>query len=160
MILKIVLMPAMKVQYVHWSKSANESDGKPEQKLDAAFGTICRISKCFLQEASRNFNFYIYLSPEQSKGRLKSFKNHLRMYRKCYLIILALKKYASGDPVLLKTEIKDWKWMGPYNFYQLDNFNGVLCTCFITICSNVSKHCLCTSILYIMYPHFHILIFV
>jgi hypothetical protein len=30
---------------VNWKKSTNESKGKPEQKFDAAFRTIVRISK-------------------------------------------------------------------------------------------------------------------
>jgi hypothetical protein len=32
---------------VHWKKSTNKSKGKPEQKFDAAYGTIFRISECF-----------------------------------------------------------------------------------------------------------------
>ncbi len=34
-------------------KSTNKSKGKPEQKLDAAYGTIFRIS--VFKEASKNF---------------------------------------------------------------------------------------------------------
>jgi hypothetical protein len=30
---------------VHWKKLTNESKGKPEQKFDAAFGTIFRQAK-------------------------------------------------------------------------------------------------------------------
>ncbi len=32
---------------VHWRKSTNESEGKPEQKFDVAFGTVFKISKYF-----------------------------------------------------------------------------------------------------------------
>jgi hypothetical protein len=39
---------------VHWKKLANESKGKPEQKFDAAFGTIFRLVNVF-KEASKNF---------------------------------------------------------------------------------------------------------
>jgi hypothetical protein len=35
-------------------KTTIEIKGKPEQKFDAAYGTIFRISKCF-QEAGKNF---------------------------------------------------------------------------------------------------------
>ncbi len=33
---------------VRWRNSANESEGKPEKKFDAAYGTIVRISKCLV----------------------------------------------------------------------------------------------------------------
>jgi hypothetical protein len=37
-----------------------ESEGKPEQTFDAAFGTICRINECF-EEASINFiNIFLF----------------------------------------------------------------------------------------------------
>jgi hypothetical protein len=40
---------------VQWGNLTNESEEKPEQKFDAAYGTIFRIS--IVKEASRNFKF-------------------------------------------------------------------------------------------------------
>jgi hypothetical protein len=41
---------------VHWRKSTNESEGKPEQKnSDVAFGTISDLL-CIFNEASKNFS--------------------------------------------------------------------------------------------------------
>ncbi len=42
--LKIVPVHAMNV---HWRKSTNESEGKPEQKFDVTFVTVFKISKSF-----------------------------------------------------------------------------------------------------------------
>jgi hypothetical protein len=39
---------------VHWKKSTNESKEKPEQKSDAAFGTILELVIVF-KEASKSF---------------------------------------------------------------------------------------------------------
>jgi hypothetical protein len=52
---------------VHWRKSTYESEGKPEQKFDALFRTIYRISKCF-QRSKQKLYTGIYFSPEL--GRL------------------------------------------------------------------------------------------
>jgi hypothetical protein len=60
--LKVVPKPACdsenfsesRPMYVHKKKLTNESKEKPEQKFDAAFGTIFRISKCF-QRSNKNF---------------------------------------------------------------------------------------------------------
>jgi hypothetical protein len=47
-------------------KSTNESKGKLEQKFDAAYGTIFRISKCFQRSNEKlHINFSLEL------GRLK-----------------------------------------------------------------------------------------
>jgi hypothetical protein len=43
-----------------------ESEGKPEQKFDAAFGTIFRISTC-LQRSNKNLTFIFLFK----KARLK-----------------------------------------------------------------------------------------
>jgi hypothetical protein len=32
---------------VHWIKSTNEKEGKPEQKSEVAFGTIFGVGQCF-----------------------------------------------------------------------------------------------------------------
>jgi hypothetical protein len=32
---------------VHWEKSTNEREGKPEQKTDVVFGIIFGIGQCF-----------------------------------------------------------------------------------------------------------------
>jgi hypothetical protein len=54
----------MKIQY--WKKSTKESEGKPEQNFDAAFGTIFRINKCFQRSKEKlHINFSLEL------GRLK-----------------------------------------------------------------------------------------
>jgi hypothetical protein len=60
---------------VHRKKSTNESQGKPEQKFDAAYETICKI--IVFKESSRNF---ILVFPFNKTG--KKCKNHLRMYIK------------------------------------------------------------------------------
>ncbi len=46
---KLFRKPALNV---HWKKLTNESKGKPEQKFEAAFGTIFRTSKCYCITAS------------------------------------------------------------------------------------------------------------
>jgi hypothetical protein len=51
---------------VHMNKSTNESKGKPEQKFDAAFETIFRISK-FLQRSKQKFNIDFSLKPSRIK---------------------------------------------------------------------------------------------
>jgi hypothetical protein len=43
---------------VYWRNSTNESEGKPEQIFDAAYGTVFRIS--VFKEASRNFTFIFH----------------------------------------------------------------------------------------------------
>ncbi len=51
---------------VNWKKSTNKSKEKPEQKFDAAFGTIIRINKCFQRNKYKlHINFSLEL------GRLK-----------------------------------------------------------------------------------------
>jgi hypothetical protein len=48
---------------VHWRTSTNESEGKPEQKFDAAYGIIFKISSVF-KEAIRNFTFiFLFNNP-------------------------------------------------------------------------------------------------
>jgi hypothetical protein len=42
-------------------------EGKPEQKFDAAFGTVFRITKCFQRSKQKH---YIYFSLEQ--GRIEN----------------------------------------------------------------------------------------
>jgi hypothetical protein len=49
----------------HWRNLTNESEGKPEQKFDAAYGTILRISKCFQRSKQK---LYIYFFPSQAKS--------------------------------------------------------------------------------------------
>jgi hypothetical protein len=49
-------------------KSTNESQGEPEQKIDAVYGTILITSKCF-QRSKRKL--HINFSPE-----LDRLKNH------------------------------------------------------------------------------------
>jgi hypothetical protein len=51
-------------------KKTNESKGKPEQKFEAAYGTIFRISKYIFKEESKNFILVFLLN---YKG--KKFKN-------------------------------------------------------------------------------------
>jgi hypothetical protein len=47
---------------VHWKKLTNESKGKPEQKFDAAFGTIFSESGSVFKEASKHFIFIFLLN--------------------------------------------------------------------------------------------------
>jgi hypothetical protein len=47
----ILRKPAMDV---HWREATNESEGKPEQKFDVAFGTIFGI--ILFKEASRKLS--------------------------------------------------------------------------------------------------------
>ncbi len=48
---------------VHWKKSTNGSQGKPEQKFDAAAGIILKISKCFQRSKQKlHINFSLELS--------------------------------------------------------------------------------------------------
>jgi hypothetical protein len=56
-ILKIVLNV-----HVHWKKFTSENKGKPEQKYDAAFGTIFSESGSVFKEASKNFIFIFLLN--------------------------------------------------------------------------------------------------
>jgi hypothetical protein len=46
---------------VHWRKSTNESEGKPEQKFDVAFGTVLKKVFPLFREASKKliFNFLL-----------------------------------------------------------------------------------------------------
>jgi hypothetical protein len=53
--------PAMNV---HWRNSTNQREGLSEQKFDAAYGTIFRISKCFQRSKQK---LYIYFSAEQPR---------------------------------------------------------------------------------------------
>jgi hypothetical protein len=47
---------------LYWKKSTNESKGKPEQKFDAAFGTIFRINKCSQRSKQKlHINFSLEL---------------------------------------------------------------------------------------------------
>jgi hypothetical protein len=47
---------------VHWRNSTNESEGTPEQKFNAAYGTVFRISVS--KEARRNFTFiFLFNTP-------------------------------------------------------------------------------------------------
>jgi hypothetical protein len=67
--LKVVPKPACdrkSAMNVHWKKSTNESKRKPEQKFDAAFGTIFGISKCF-QRSKQNFTL-VFLLNRQDKN--------------------------------------------------------------------------------------------
>jgi hypothetical protein len=61
---------------VHWKKSINKSEGKPEQKFDVAFETIFRISECMFSKKHAK-TAYIFFFYRQAK-----ILNHLRMYRK------------------------------------------------------------------------------
>jgi hypothetical protein len=45
----------------------NERKGEPEQKFDAALGTIIRICKCFLRNKQK---LYIYFCLEQSRLKI------------------------------------------------------------------------------------------
>jgi hypothetical protein len=74
-ILKIVLK-ASQEYCIHWRKSTNEREGKPEQKFNAAFGTILTIKSVF-KEASGNVVFIYFLN-----NAYKKFENHLRINRK------------------------------------------------------------------------------
>ncbi len=65
-----------------------ESEGKPEQKFDAAFGTIFRISKC-LQK------LYIYFSIFNKAGK------NVKTICACSKSTRPAKKYPSGDPIPL-----------------------------------------------------------
>jgi hypothetical protein len=43
---------------MYTEKITNESKGKPEQKFDAAYGTIFRINKCFQRSKQKlHINF-------------------------------------------------------------------------------------------------------
>jgi hypothetical protein len=53
--------------YLYWRKSTNESQGKPEHKFEAAFGTIFRISKGFQRSKQK---FYTDFSLEQDKIKM------------------------------------------------------------------------------------------
>ncbi len=68
-------------------KSTSDSAGKPKQKLDAASGTIFRISKSF-QKASRNFTFVFLFN----RLKIKKLSAHVQK-------VLTL--YPSGDPIPL-----------------------------------------------------------
>jgi len=58
-ILKIVLKAGYECTL---EKITNESKGKSEQKFNAAYGTICRISKCFQRSnQTLHFNFSLEL---------------------------------------------------------------------------------------------------
>ncbi len=72
---------------VHRKKSTNESKGKLEQKFDAAYGTIFRISKCFQRS---NQKLHINFSLE--RGRLKIYKP--------FAYVQNIKKYSTGDTTL------------------------------------------------------------
>jgi hypothetical protein len=51
---------------VHWKKSTNESNGKPEQKFVTAFEPILRISKCFQRSKQKLYiNFYLKLGSQK-----------------------------------------------------------------------------------------------
>jgi hypothetical protein len=52
-ILKIVPKAGLENMYCTQEKLTNEREGKPEQKFDAAFRTIFRISKCFQRRHSK-----------------------------------------------------------------------------------------------------------
>ncbi len=84
------------VMNVHWRKSTNESQVKPEQKFYAAYGTISRISKCF-----QRGKIYINCSLEQD--RLKTIcACTLYMYIKYWFDFIWLSKnYLSGGPIPL-----------------------------------------------------------
>jgi hypothetical protein len=69
--LKVVPKPACdsenfsesRPMYEHKKKLTNESKEKPEQKFDAAFGTIFRISKCFQRSKQKlHIDFSLELS--------------------------------------------------------------------------------------------------
>jgi hypothetical protein len=49
---------------VKGKKSTNESKGKPEQKFDAAFGTISRMSK-FIQRSKQKLHIKFSLALEK-----------------------------------------------------------------------------------------------
>jgi hypothetical protein len=51
----------------HWRNSTNESEGMPEQKFDAAYRTIFRISKCFKRSKQE---FYLNFFLEQNKIKM------------------------------------------------------------------------------------------
>jgi hypothetical protein len=73
-ILKIVRKLAMNAQ----KNSTSESKGKPEQKFDAALGTIFRISNCFQRNKQKlHINFSLALG---------NLKNDMRMYSQKELI--------------------------------------------------------------------------
>jgi hypothetical protein len=45
---------------VHWKKSTNENEGKPEQKFYAAFGISFRISKRFRRRKLNLIIIFLY----------------------------------------------------------------------------------------------------
>jgi hypothetical protein len=45
---------------VHWKKLTSESKEKPEQKFDAAFGTIFRIINCFQKKKPAKNSYYFF----------------------------------------------------------------------------------------------------
>jgi hypothetical protein len=57
--------------YVHWRKSTNGIEGKPEEKFDAACGSIFVTSKCFQR---RKLKIYIYFSLRRAAASFKFFK--------------------------------------------------------------------------------------
>jgi hypothetical protein len=44
---------------VHWRNSTNESKGKPEQKFDAAFGTISALLSVFKEQLETLYFFLL-----------------------------------------------------------------------------------------------------
>jgi hypothetical protein len=61
---------------VHWKKLTSENKGKPEQKFDAAFGTIFGIFKCFQRSKQKlRINFSCACTGTESTDFiLKAFK--------------------------------------------------------------------------------------
>jgi hypothetical protein len=52
-------------------KSTNESEGKPEHKFDADFGTIFRMRKCFQTVLSKVLRKSKKIPPSENKIKLK-----------------------------------------------------------------------------------------
>jgi hypothetical protein len=73
---------------LHWRISTSESEGKPEQKFNVAFGTILRITKSvsiYKKQAGICVSFYWNKAGQE-------IKNNLRMYRKYWFKFIGLEE--------------------------------------------------------------------